>query len=101
MKHADFAARMANPDIYMGFRQLMNVSSELSKAEGKQVTISLLEAAMLKEGKQQVLIDGFPRNEENRAAFESQVSCCRRHICTEKLLPMLLALLHTTGSCNT
>lgn len=29
---------------------------------------------MLKGGKQQVLIDGFPRNEENRAAFESQVS---------------------------
>lgn len=38
-----------------------------------QVTISLLEEAMLKGGKQQVLIDGFPRNEENRAAFESQV----------------------------
>ena len=28
---------------------------------------------MLKGGKQQVLIDGFPRNEENRAAFEAQV----------------------------
>ncbi len=40
-----------------------------------QVTISLLEEAMLKGGKQQVLIDGFPRNEENRAAFESQVCC--------------------------
>ena len=38
-----------------------------------QVTISLLEEAMLKAGKQQVLIDGFPRNEENRAAFELQV----------------------------
>ena len=38
-----------------------------------QVTISLLEDAMLKGGKQQVLIDGFPRNEENRSAFESQV----------------------------
>ncbi|BDA44677.1 UMP-CMP kinase 3 [Coccomyxa sp. Obi] len=37
-----------------------------------RVTISLLEDAMLKGGKQQVLIDGFPRNEENRAAFESQ-----------------------------
>ncbi len=45
-----------------------------------QVTISLLEEAMLKGGKQQVLIDGFPRNEENRAAFEAQV-------------PALLALL--------
>ncbi|CAK0785639.1 hypothetical protein CVIRNUC_008850 [Coccomyxa viridis] len=37
-----------------------------------RVTISLLEEAMLKGGKQQVLIDGFPRNEENRAAFEAQ-----------------------------
>lgn len=27
----------------------------------------------MKGGKQQVLIDGFPRNEENRAAFEAQV----------------------------
>ena len=39
-----------------------------------QVTISLLEAAMKNSGKQHFLIDGFPRNEENRAAFESQVS---------------------------
>lgn len=39
----------------------------------RQVTISLLEEAMRKGGKQQVLIDGFPRNEENRAAFEAQV----------------------------
>ena len=44
-----------------------------AKASFLQVTISLLEEAMLKADKQQVLIDGFPRNEENRAAFESQV----------------------------
>jgi adenylate kinase family enzyme len=37
------------------------------------VTISLLEKAMLESGKRQFLIDGFPRNEENRSAFESQV----------------------------
>ena len=29
---------------------------------------------MKNSGKQHFLIDGFPRNEENRAAFESQVS---------------------------
>ena len=38
-----------------------------------QVTISLLEAAMDASGAQRFLIDGFPRNEENRASFESQV----------------------------
>lgn len=43
-----------------------------------QVTISLLEEAMLKGGKQQVLIDGFPRNEENRSAFEAQVTFPRQ-----------------------
>ncbi len=38
-----------------------------------QITISLLEKAMNDSGKDTFLIDGFPRNEENRAAFESQV----------------------------
>eukprot|EP00884_Botryococcus_braunii_P008514 jgi/Botrbrau1/17664/Bobra.0166s0090.1 len=36
------------------------------------VTISLLEKAMLASGRSLFLIDGFPRNEENRAAFEKQ-----------------------------
>jgi UMP-CMP kinase len=36
------------------------------------VTVSLLKEAMDASGKAQFLIDGFPRNEENRGAFESQ-----------------------------
>ena len=39
-----------------------------------QVTISLLEQAMNESGHRRFLIDGFPRNEENRASFEKQVS---------------------------
>lgn len=46
--------------------------------EGKivpsEVTIKLLQKAMLKSGNDKFLIDGFPRNEENRAAFENVVS---------------------------
>lgn len=46
--------------------------------EGKivpsEVTIKLLQRAMLESGNDKFLIDGFPRNEENRAAFESVVS---------------------------
>ncbi|KAJ4760207.1 UMP-CMP kinase [Rhynchospora pubera] len=42
--------------------------------EGKivpsEVTIKLLQTAMLISGNDKFLIDGFPRNEENRAAFE-------------------------------
>ncbi|PON87550.1 UMP-CMP kinase [Trema orientale] len=42
--------------------------------EGKivpsEVTIKLLQKAMLQSGNDKFLIDGFPRNEENRAAFE-------------------------------
>ncbi|XP_072953678.1 UMP-CMP kinase 3-like isoform X1 [Typha angustifolia] len=42
--------------------------------EGKivpsEVTIKLLERAMLENENDKFLIDGFPRNEENRAAFE-------------------------------
>lgn len=45
--------------------------------EGKivpsEVTIKLLQRAMLESGNDKFLIDGFPRNEENRAAFESVV----------------------------
>lgn len=36
-----------------------------------EVTIKLLQRAMLESGNDKFLIDGFPRNEENRAAFES------------------------------
>lgn len=36
------------------------------------VTISLLEKAMNESEKQRFLIDGFPRNEENRSQFEKQ-----------------------------
>ncbi|XP_065864904.1 UMP-CMP kinase 3-like isoform X1 [Euphorbia lathyris] len=43
--------------------------------EGKivpsEVTIKLLQKAMQDNGNDKFLIDGFPRNEENRAAFES------------------------------
>ncbi|GMY22938.1 UMP-CMP kinase 3-like [Fagus crenata] len=42
--------------------------------EGKivpsEVTIKLLQRAMQESGNDKFLIDGFPRNEENRAAFE-------------------------------
>ncbi|XP_061997205.1 UMP-CMP kinase 3-like isoform X1 [Rosa rugosa] len=43
--------------------------------EGKivpsEVTIKLLQKAMLESGNDKFLIDGFPRNEENRSAFEA------------------------------
>ncbi|KAF5732822.1 UMP-CMP kinase-like isoform X2 [Tripterygium wilfordii] len=43
--------------------------------EGKivpsEVTIKLLQKAMEESGNDKFLIDGFPRNEENRAAFEA------------------------------
>ena len=39
----------------------------------QQVTISLLEKAMDESPHQRFLIDGFPRNEENRSSYESQV----------------------------
>lgn len=45
--------------------------------EGKivpsEVTIKLLQRAMQEINNDKFLIDGFPRNEENRAAFESVV----------------------------
>jgi len=45
--------------------------------EGKivpsEVTIKLLQEAMIKNENEKFLIDGFPRNEENRAAFDNVV----------------------------
>lgn len=40
-----------------------------------EVTVKLLQRAMEESGNDKFLIDGFPRNEENRSAFESVVCC--------------------------
>ncbi|OAY64655.1 putative UMP/CMP kinase 3 [Ananas comosus] len=59
-----------------------SASSELKmieqfKKEGKivssEVTVKLLQNAMQKSTTKKFIIDGFPRNEENRAAFENIV----------------------------
>jgi UMP-CMP kinase len=47
-----------------------------------EVTIKLLQEAMIKSENDKFLIDGFPRNEENRAAFENVVSPSTRWIMT-------------------
>jgi len=39
----------------------------------------LLEKAMNDSEKQRFLIDGFPRNEENRSQFEAQVNQTQTH----------------------
>lgn len=56
--------------------------------EGKivpsEVTIKLLQKAIQENGNDKFLIDGFPRNEENRAAFEKVVSTLKfpiEHFC--------------------
>ncbi|KAL3537149.1 hypothetical protein ACH5RR_000515 [Cinchona calisaya] len=43
---------------------------EEGKIVPSEVTIKLLQQAMEESGNDKFLIDGFPRNEENRAAFE-------------------------------
>jgi UMP-CMP kinase len=47
-----------------------------------EVTIKLLQEAMIKSENDKFLIDGFPRNEENRAALENAVSPSTRWIMT-------------------
>ena len=53
--------------------------------EGKivpsEVTIKLLQKAIQENGNDKFLIDGFPRNEENRAAFEKVVSLHSKCLC--------------------
>ena len=55
----------------------MRCRAACSSFRALQVTISLLQRAMDESGKHKFLIDGFPRNEENRASFEKQVWGCR------------------------
>lgn len=58
------------------------------------VTVSLLEGAMEKhwkeDGKRAFLIDGFPRNEENRSSFEKQTGMTPRFVlffdCSEEVM---------------
>ncbi|XP_017984078.1 PREDICTED: UMP-CMP kinase 3 isoform X1 [Theobroma cacao] len=49
---------------------IQNMMNE-GKIVPSEVTIELLQKAMLESGNNKFLIDGFPRNEENRAAFEA------------------------------
>ncbi|MBA0600704.1 hypothetical protein Gorai_003904 [Gossypium raimondii] len=49
---------------------IQNMMNE-GKIVPSEVTIKLLQKAMLESGNDKFLIDGFPRNEENRAAFEA------------------------------
>lgn len=60
----------------------MHVSRPCGLPPPPQVTISLLQRAMDESGSTKpFLIDGFPRNEENRSQFEKQVGA-RRPVAT-------------------
>ena len=62
----------------MTFHALCRLMIQRMIKEGKlvpsEVTIKLLQNVMLNLGNDKFLIDGFPRNEENRANFEVVVS---------------------------
>lgn len=64
---------------------IQNMISE-GKIVPPEVTIKLLEKAIMETENDKFLIDGFPRNEENRATFEAVVSfASKKHI---KLVPL-------------
>lgn len=70
--------------------------------EGKivpsEVTIKLLQRAMLESENDKFLIDGFPRNEENRAAFERVVSMMLLPIKSSNYLNFIVLIYKTAGS---
>ncbi|KAJ0759620.1 putative UMP/CMP kinase [Helianthus annuus] len=63
-----------------------------------EVTIKLLEKAIMESENDKFLIDGFPRNEENRAMFESVVSCDQIYI---KNVYLLVKKLKSYGNIQT
>lgn len=56
------------------YRTMIQNMIKEGKIVPSEVTIKLLQKAMQEIGNDKFLIDGFPRNEENRAAFEAVVS---------------------------
>lgn len=70
--------------------------------EGKivpsEVTIKLLQRAMQESENDKFLIDGFPRNEENRAAFERVVSMMLLPIKSSNYLNLIALIYKTTTS---
>lgn len=65
-----------------------------------EVTIKLLQRAMEESGNDKFLIDGFPRNEENRAAFESVVCLLFYFSLLTPIYTCRLFLLHCTWHNN-
>lgn len=55
------------------YRTMIENMIKEGKIVPSEVTIKLLQDAMIKNENDKFLIDGFPRNEENRAAFENVV----------------------------
>jgi UMP-CMP kinase len=53
------------------YRTMIENMIKEGKIVPSEVTIKLLQDAMIKNENDKFLIDGFPRNEENRAAFEN------------------------------
>lgn len=66
------------------------------KKEGKivpsEITVKLLQQAMQQSDNKRFIIDGFPRNEENRAAFENIVGLESFYV-NSKFYNLLLVLL--------
>lgn len=61
------------------YRTMISNMIKEGKIVPSEVTIKLLQRAIQENGNDKFLIDGFPRNEENRAAFELVVSSLVHH----------------------
>lgn len=60
--------------LFVTFSLMIRSMINEGKIVPSDVTVNLLQQAMEESGNDKFLIDGFPRNEENRAAFEAVVS---------------------------
>lgn len=74
--------------MFIVLRTMIDNMIKEGKIVPSEVTIKLLERAILETNNDKFLIDGSPCNEENRAAFESVVSLiyCQSLACIGFLL---------------
>lgn len=56
------------------YRTMIQSMMNEGKLVPSEIIVKLIQQAMQESGNDKFLIDGFPRNEENRAEFESVVS---------------------------
>lgn len=82
------------------FSAMIQTMMKEGKIVPSEVVVKLLQQAMLTSGNNKFLIDGFPRNEENRLTFESVVMLSLTIYILIVSAKLLVACFHSVLFCS-